>query len=83
MSTIQKPATNYRSSDIYFAAYLKIAGVEFVGTTREENRVFFLFKDQDGMEDLKMQYFNNISKVSARTYAEEIKAFKALTAFSR
>lgn len=83
MSTIQKPSTFYRSSDIYYSAYLKIAGVEFVGTAKEENRVFFLFKDQDGLEDLKLQYFNNVSKVSARAYAEEIKAFKALTASSR
>lgn len=78
MATTKSPTTHYRSSDLYYAAYLKIAGVEFVGTVREENRVFFLFKDQDGMEDLRMQYFNGISKVPARTYAEEIKAFKAM-----
>ena len=79
MSTTQKPKSHYRTSDLYYAAYLKIANVEFVGTAREDRRVFFLFVDQEGMEDLRMQYFNNVSKVPARTYAEEIKAFKAMT----
>ena len=78
MSTIQKPVSSYKTSDLYYASYLKIAGVEFVGTAREENRVFFLFKDQEGMEDLRMAYFNSTSRVPARQYAEEIKAFKAL-----
>ncbi len=80
MSNLQKPSTPYRSSDLYYAAYLKIAGVEFLGTAREGSRVFFLFKDQDGMEDLRLQYFNGVSRVPARSYAEEIKAFKAMTA---
>lgn len=79
MSTTQKPKGHIRTSDIYYAAYLKVAGVTFTGTTREENRVFFLFIDQDGIDDLKLQYYNNQSKVPARPYAEEIKAMKALT----
>lgn len=76
---LKGPSTHYRTSDLYYAAYLKVAGVEFKGTVREENRVFFLFAEQDGMDDLRLQYFNNVSKVVARTYAEEIKAMKALT----
>lgn len=79
MSTPQKPKGQFRTSDIYYAAYLKVAGVVFMGTTREENRVFFMFADQDGIEDLKLQFYNNVSKVPARPYAEEIKSMKALT----
>jgi hypothetical protein len=78
MSTQQKPRTHVRTSDIYYAAYLKVAGVAFAGMVREGNRVFFLFTDQEGMEELQLQYYNNVSKVPARPYAEEIKAFKAL-----
>lgn len=79
MSTPQKPRSVVRTSDIYYAAYLKVAGVEFAGTVREGSRVFFQFVDQDGLDDLKLQYYNNVSKIPARPYAEEIKAMKSLT----
>ena len=78
MSAIQKPKGQFRTSDLYLAAYFKVAGVPFIGITREENRAFFMFDAQDGLDDLKIQYFNNVSKVPARQYAEEIKAFKAM-----
>ena len=43
----------------------------------------FLFPPPDTkgprLDDLKLQYYNNQSKVPARPYAEEIKAMKALT----
>jgi len=78
MSSTIKPKGTYRTSDLYLAAYFKVAGVPFTGITREENRAFFMFDAADGLDDLKLQFFNNISKVAARPYAEEIKAFKAL-----
>jgi len=69
----------YRTSDLYYAAYLKVAGVEFKGTTKEGTRVFFLFENVEGMADLKKQYFNRYAKVSALTYADEIRSMKNLT----
>jgi len=71
--------TGYRTSDLYYAAYLKVAGVEFKGTTKEGKRVFFLFENAEGMADLKKQYFNRYAKVSALTYADEIRSMKNLT----
>ena len=70
---------DYRTSDLYYAAYLKVAGVEFRGTTKEGNRVFFLFENVEGMSDLKKQYFNRFAKVSALTYADEVRSMKNLT----
>jgi hypothetical protein len=78
-STVKPKGTPYRTSDIYYAAYLKVAAVNFLGVAREGRRCFFLFENQEGLPDLHLQYFNNVSKVSARSFAEEIKAFKALT----
>ena len=75
-------STNYRTSDLYYAAYLKVAEVTFHGTEREGSRVFFLFENTDALRDLKDQYFNRTSKVPALTYADEIKAMKALTHMS-
>lgn len=69
----------FRTSDIYFAAYLKVAGVEFMGTVKEGSRVFFLFAFVEKMSDLKTQYFNRHAKVSALTYADEIRSMKGLT----
>lgn len=69
----------YRTSDLYFAAYLRVAGVPFVDTQREGPRVHFVFEKMEGLRDLKAQYFNRMAKVPALTYADEIKNMKALT----
>jgi len=68
----------YRTSDMYFAAYLRVAGVPLVRTERVERRVFFVFEEVVGMDDLKVQYFNRTAKVSALTYVDEIRNMKAL-----
>jgi hypothetical protein len=71
----------YRTSDLYYAAYLKVAGVKFTGTKRVEGRVYFLFDEGDGtsLRELRDQYYNRTSKVAALSYADEIKVCKALT----
>lgn len=72
---------HYRTSDLYYAAYLKVAGVKLAGTKREGGRVYFLFSE-DGpvsLRELKQEYYNRSSKVAALTYADEIKVMKALT----
>jgi len=69
----------YRTSDLYYAAYLKVAGVLLQETVREGGRVYFVFDNMDTISDLKKQFFNRTSKVPALTYADEIKAMKALT----
>ena len=76
-----KPATLYRTSDLYYAAFLKVAAVPFHGTAREGTRVYFLFDEGDGvaLSDLKAQYFNRTAKVVAMTFADEVKAMKYLT----
>ena len=79
---INATGPNYRTSDLYYAAYLKVAGVMYLGTEREGSRVFFIFEDIEGLRDLKNQYFNRVAKVPALTYADEIKAMKAMTHMS-
>ena len=69
----------WRTADLYFAAYLKVAGVPFIETVREGNRVYFIFEPTNGMRDLKNQYYNRTAKVPALSYADEIKVMKALT----
>ena len=69
----------YRTSDLYYAAYLRVARVPWITTVREGRRVFFIFERIEGLDDLKQQFFNRTGKVEALTYADEIKAMKSLT----
>jgi len=70
----------YRTSDLYYAAYLKVAGVKLVSTDRVGDRVFFLFEDQAPgiLRDLKNQFFMDQAKVPALSYSQAVKALKAL-----
>ena len=74
--------SRYRTSDLYFAAYLKIAGVPLLDTEREGTRVFFVFEDGESIRDLNGQFFNRTAKVPALPYADEIRAMKNLTFMS-
>jgi hypothetical protein len=75
--------TGYRTSDLYYAAYLKVAGVSHEDTIRVKGRVFFIFGQPEGgqevLKDLKRQYFNRKAKVAALTFADEVKNMKNLT----
>lgn len=77
MSTMED--RQYRTSDLYYAAFLKVAGVRFMETTRVNGRVFFIFEVQEGLRDLKNQYYSRTAKVPALTYADEVKTMKTLT----
>ena len=70
----------YKTSDLYYAAYLKVAAVPFLGTERDNGKVLFLFQiPEGGLRDLKNQYFTRVARVPALTYADEIKVMKTLT----
>jgi hypothetical protein len=69
----------YKTSDLYYAAYLKVAGVKLLNTVKEGGRVQFVFEDAETLRDLRDQYFNRSSRVPALSYADEIKVMKALT----
>jgi len=71
----------FKTSDLYFAAYLKVAGVPFVDTEWEGKRMYFLFEDKgsDVMRDLKKQYFADKAKVNAMSFVQAIKLMKNLT----
>lgn len=72
---------HYKTSDMYFSAYLKAAGCLFVDTVRDGGKVVFLFEDQGPaiMRDLKRDYFSGAAKVSALLLVQEIKTMKSLT----
>lgn len=68
----------YRTSDLYYAAFLRVAGVRFIEAIREQGRVFFSFENSESIRDLKREYFNRSAKISALDYADEIRSMKAM-----
>ena len=68
----------YRTRDLYLAAYLKALGVPFKGSEKIKGRVFFIFKRDRDIADLKRAFFSREAQVSALTYADELRALKTL-----
>lgn len=81
----------YRTRDLYYAAYLKVAGVTLLDVEREVRpggnpgsaasvQVTFLFENQGApaMRSLKDQYFMDKARVPALSYSQAIKGLKAL-----
>lgn len=79
------PSGVYRTSDIYFAAYLKVAAVPFHDTVSvtEDGKTKLVFEfhphDMGVMRDLKREYFSGKAKVSAIDFTQAIKMMKQLT----
>ena len=81
MDNIPLNTPTYATTDLHFAAFLKTAGVPFRGPEREGARTTFVFDNvNDAVKDLKRAYFARIPmKISALTYADEIRTLKNLT----
>lgn len=68
----------YATSDLYFASFLKASDCLMTGTRKEKGRIFFVFEKTEFIEQLKMDYFNRVAKVSALAYADAIRSLKSL-----
>lgn len=79
MPTTIRPDGKYKTADLYFAAFLKAAGVPFMDTEKDGDRTQFVFEKVENIRDLKTGFFTRTAKLSAMSYADEIKALKAMT----
>lgn len=69
----------FKTPDLYFAAYLQVAGVEMKRTDRESGRVYFVFDTSiTNIDELKTGWINNTAKVPAQPYAHAIKSLKSV-----
>lgn len=82
MSDIQ-PEPLYKTSDLYFASYLKVSGMELLKTEVDGRKVVFVFEKHSKFKDLKREYFNRTSRVPALTFVDEIRSMKSLTFMAR
>ena len=71
----------FKTSDLYFAAYLQVAGVEMTGTARnpDNRKVSFIFDTSIvNLQELKTAWFNQQGKIPALPYANAIKSLKSV-----
>lgn len=72
-------STDFRTPDLYFAAYLQTAGVAMKSTVRENGRVYFIFDTSlANIEELKLGWFNKSAKVHALPFADNVKSLKSI-----
>lgn len=78
--TKQTVPDEYRTSDLYFAAYLQVAGAPMVRTDRTGNgKVSFVFDTSvANIEELKRAWFSRQGKIDALPYADTIKSLKSI-----
>lgn len=69
-----------RTSDLYFAAYLQVAGVPMSRTDRNgSGKVTFIFDTSlANIEELKAAWFNMTGRVPGLPYANAIKNLKSV-----
>lgn len=74
----------FRTRDLYLAAFLKVAAVPMLPNEQEQGVTIFVFADEgDGtLRTLKDQYFSDYARIQAFSYAKAIKELKA-TLFHR
>lgn len=73
-------ADEFRTSDLYFAAYLQVAGVTMVRTDRNgTGKVSFIFDTSvSNIDELKNAWFNHTGRVPALPYSNAIKSLKSI-----
>lgn len=79
MTTKGAGVKEFRTPDLYFAAYLQTAGVEMKRADRDSSRVYFVFDTSiANIDELKTGWFNNTAKVAAQPFANNIKSLKSV-----
>lgn len=69
----------YRTSDLYFAAYLQTAKCKLTGSEIDDNhKVTFIFEENPRIKDLLLGWTNRTEHVCALDYADNIKNLKAI-----
>lgn len=73
------PTPEFKTSDLYFAAYLQVAGVRMAKTERNgSGKLTFCFDlSISNIDELKQAWFSQEGRVPALPYANAIKSLKA------
>jgi hypothetical protein len=75
----QKAEDVFKTPDLYFAAYLQVAGVNMVRTERNGGKVTFIFDTSiSNIDELKHAWFSQTGKIAALPFANAIKSLKSI-----
>jgi len=75
-------AGRYQTSNLYYAAFLKVSGVPYLGTEESTDnmgrrQVMFLFDERTcPIKPLKDEFFRDVAHVPALSYSQAIKDLK-------
>jgi hypothetical protein len=69
----------FETTDLYFAAYLQVAGAPMQNTSKNGTRISFVFDcTVVNIGELRTAWFNQTGKVPALLYANTVKNLKHL-----
>jgi hypothetical protein len=68
----------YKTSDLYFGAFLRSAGCNQIKVERDGPRCFFVFENTDAILRLRADYYNGKAKICPLTFANNIRALKSV-----
>lgn len=79
----EKKKSLYRTSDIYFSAYLCSVDLEMMTTENEtgndgRRKLVFVFRTDVDIGRLKASYFGGNGTVKVRKYVDNLKALKSM-----
>lgn len=69
---------DFRTCDLYFAAYLKAIGVPFRGLVKVRHKAYFIFDNAENLRELKDAYFCGKAQVGALAISDALRALKRL-----
>jgi hypothetical protein len=80
MNSKMPETSDFRTSDLYFAAYLQTAGVPMLRTERNgSGKVSFVFDATvSNINELKNAWFSHQGRIPALPYANSIKTLKSV-----
>lgn len=76
LNTQTQESKVYKTADLYYAAYLSVAGCTVEHMSKSGRQIKMHFRDDGQIDDLRKQYYNRTAKIPALQYAEEIKNLK-------
>ena len=69
---------SFSTGDIYIAALLKTAGLNFIGITKDGTRGIFRFDDSPEREKLILDFYNGRAVQNVKAYVDHWMNFKKL-----
>lgn len=79
MTTNIQKADQFRTTDLYFAAYLQVVGLTMGRPDRNNGKLTFVFDTSvANMEELRHAWISNTARVAPLLFSNAVKSLKSL-----